>query len=729
MGSIPDPLDSETFVNSLMGAPFCLHHSFSTGETILYVEYKALQSLKRAIPGLNAFPLAKDFHACRCIVAYPMPSNERRDTDSEDANFQQPMFADMWRLLGGTSAALTFVFVPSNSKDVAHILKRIEKQLGALHKSETTSNVSRNGFLSNIGMTLQRESFQESDKRRLLESMMGSILDTVARESHAYKLFVLLDNDNDTMIKYLQEKMAVLEDIKINVESMEDALGLCFRANAFPLSHQTCAKMLEFSGSVERKVPIHTTLPRTTGNVLIGNLMDEGLTLSEKMVFMPETCFNLSTIISGMPGSGKTALAMSLMEQARSRAQMPSLIISPTNEWNDFAGKNRYRIVRIGADDTKINFFRVIGKNTERFYQNLAMLIACATNAGPYKNSIEKCLLSAFQKAYAISPTPDPVELYSTIESAIIEQHGSLSGMTVKYTKHGENIRSALQSLRIILSTPEYAFVNGVKVEELFGKGVIVDLSEVSNAMKPMYYALILNQAYASCEDYDVFGNSSLRFLLCLEEAQLVFGSGEGNESAAVVDITQRIQDFRKKGIGLILVTHNIVDLEPGIRRLCQNKFYFRQSSDISSKASSDLGFSENVEGQASLKLRELPHRICAANVMQDTPSGRSPTGPFFIKTRDYALARSPSAECSQRQGRIAMQIMITIGNIAASSAKVALEYLSEKVEWGITDSKGKITFRNVILDRPYALYIFGEKKRDTRRIQFSSSAFVSLKL
>ncbi|EQD45973.1 hypothetical protein B2A_09061, partial [mine drainage metagenome] len=201
------------------------------------------------------------------------------------------------------------------------------------------------------------------------------------------------------------------------------------------------------------------------------------------------------------------------------------------------------------------------------------------SNAGPYRNSIEKVLLSAFNKSYKDTKDPDPNTVYSNIELAVIEQHAKVTNTSIKYTKHGENIKAALQNLRLIISRPEFAYNNGIDFRSIIERGAVFDLSNVSNNMKPFFYALILNQIYGFAESFDIYGDSKLRMLICLEEAQVVFSNDA--ESAANQDLENRVQNFRKKGIGLFLITHNATDISPRIRRLLQFKMYFRQSADV----------------------------------------------------------------------------------------------------------------------------------------------------
>ena len=84
--------------------------------------------------------------------------------------------------------------------------------------------------------------------------------------------------------------------------------------------------------------------------------------------------------------------------------------------------------------------------------------MAAASSAGPYTRSLEKVLLAAFQKVYKNTQTPDPVSVYEAIKTAVIDQHAKRTNTSTEYTKHGENVRAALQNIRLMLMRPEFAY-------------------------------------------------------------------------------------------------------------------------------------------------------------------------------------------------------------------------------------------------------------------------------
>jgi hypothetical protein len=308
-------------------------------------------------------------------------------------------------------------------------------------------------------------------------------------------------------------------------------------------------------------------------------------------------------------------------------------IIAPTDEWNAFASGHGMNQIRICADGVPINFFSCPEEvEAEFFYHNLALILASAVKAGPYKEPLEKCLINAFRKIYSDTKNPHPVDVYRAIMDSVVAMHGKRTNAGIKYTKHGENIKSSLETLVEILNRLEYSTEEGVQLGSLLGKGVVFDLSNASGNSRGYYYAAILNQLYMAAEAFDNDGEGSLRMIICLEEAQLIFGE---KNSAAVEDVIYKIQDFRKKGIGLVLLTHNAMDIDPRIRRLCQTKLYFKQAPDVAVPASKDLIFTYSDEDSVVSKLKHLDERVCALTYITKDGGEKHSHDTVFVRTHD----------------------------------------------------------------------------------------------
>lgn len=359
---------------------------------------------------------------------------------------------------------------------------------------------------------------------------------------------------------------------------------------------------------------------------------------TKKMIGIEASSLNLGTIITGLPGSGKTNEAMAIIDSIANSGKTKFCVISPTDEWSRFAQGHGFYLLKLYDSKTAINFFTCPDNvSREKFYEDLAMILSSASNAGPYRNPMEKCMLNAFRKVYAVTNNPDPVALYGAIEDSIRKFHAKKTNTGYRYTKHGENIRSALENLRAILSRPEYSAKDGMKLDQVLEKGVVFDLSNVSGNTKPYFYALILNQIYSITSAFDTSGDNELRMLLCIEEAQTIF---KDKDSPAVQDLRYRIQDFRKQGIGLMLLAHNVVDIEQSVRRLCQTKIYLKQAPDVAQVAAKELIFTRATEEEVVLKLKHLDSRIGAFSYIVKSGDEKISQDTIFIRTKDYERRR-----------------------------------------------------------------------------------------
>jgi hypothetical protein len=340
-------------------------------------------------------------------------------------------------------------------------------------------------------------------------------------------------------------------------------------------------------------------------------------------------------IISGLPGTGKTSEAMGIISQISKESEKPYLaIIAPTSEWSTFGHDRGMKVIRLCSDGFPINFFSPpAGVDIKRFYQDLAILLASASESGPYQKPLEKCLINAFRRYYSSNSVINPVLLFKEIQESIIELHGTRSNTAVKYTKHGENIKSSLESLVEILQFPEYSDEGKNDIEGFLSSGVIFDVSAVSVQMKSFFYALILNQLYSIASKFDIKGDDKLRMLICIEEAQLLF---RDPKSATVIDIRSRIQDFRKQGIGLMLLVHSITDIDQDIRRLCQSKLYLKQPTDVAKKAAEDLIFSGVEEDDVVNKLKHMESGYAALNYVVKKNEIKVNPDTVFVKTISY---------------------------------------------------------------------------------------------
>ncbi len=709
--SLPEELDLKGFVDAMLGSPFMICHDLKEMRTLLVTEDSdAIARLKARLAGID-FKETEQAIAMRFssyFVGYAEPQLDKEKKI-------QGALSDLYMILRGTDSRLIVFFTPAGREHVESVRSRIEGMASSKGIRLTKSASSR----SSIGTSdsMQMELFYESDERRMLLSLLETLNDASMKNGAAYNVSLVIDGDA-RLHDYIKSRLFTLEERKISLKDSEQAYAFAMGHYSLPFSHANAAGFLVFSGRIERRQAIMTQYHGTDGDIHIGEYLHGSLTGTGESLCLDRAVLNLGTIISGLPGTGKTMTAMRIVKQLAAKQKSGIVVISPTGEWNAIGNSMGLKVVRVYENHVRINFFKCdSGTKIERFYENLAMLVSYASGAGPYTKTMEKCLLSAFGRVYSSTAAPDPAYVYDEIENAVIEQHGKRSNAGVKFTKHGENTMAALQNLRLMLMKPQFAYPDGIDFSELIEQGVIFDLSRVSNSMKPFFYALILNQIYSFAEMLDEKGNDELRMLICAEEAQLMLDSDE--ESAATLDLGQRIQDFRKKGVGLMLIAHSATDISLGIRRLCQNKFYFRQSADSAKCACADLIFREEEGKLAVERLKSMRQGVCAVSYVTIEGRVRIPNSSVFVSALHYELEAADEPKNDEQPSPIKQPTtrikILDQEEKPKTDAAIELLYVGERVFKGRTDKDGVVIVEGLMQDREYRMLVIGEKKRETK--------------
>ncbi|MDE1869534.1 MAG: ATP-binding protein [Candidatus Micrarchaeota archaeon] len=714
--SLPETLDLPAMVSSVLGAQFMLMHDFSSHRTSLLCDDPELvERISKAIPGFEATPSScPNISRLKAFILFP-PADALE------------ILSDIYRIIGKKEARLYVSFAKPDFHGALVFKRRVEDLLSR----RETRITKMNGGKFAPSHSIQSDLYYNSDERATLLSLLNELNLITATNGSGYRVVLIADEEGDSLERYLSAKGLVLESMALNCRNAESLYSKMREMEAAPLSHQSAAKYLCFSERIERRKIVKTWQAESAkGEIELGRVLEDGVIETKLPIRIRKSSLNLGTILTGLPGTGKSVAAMSLFSDLNGEegSRTSIAVIAPTKEWGQFAARNGLNLIRFYYSNVPINFFRCGSAATrEKFYENLAMLLAHASNAGPYQNSLEKCLLTAFRTVYSSQLCPDPTEVYMQIEEAIIERHAKRTNTAVKYTKHGENIRAALENLRQMLFRPEFAATDGIDIEEMLRQGVVFDLSNVGNNMKQFFYALILNRIYSFADGLDEMGNESLRLAIILEEAQVALSQNE--LSAINLDLKQRIQDFRKKGVGLCLITHSVTDIPASVRRLCQTKLYFRQSSDIARYAAQDLGL--EVEEQDGIgKLRSLEQGSFAALYLESKGNERIPRGPIFAKAQmgsQRAGDRVMPLTLSKIEMETDCQVAIKEAGEPLRNAKVELSYLGMVIARGATDEGGMITFKSLIRGKSYLLAAIGEKKRNGRSVQIRASEKVEL--
>ena len=586
------------------------------------------ENIADAIPGFSIERCEPNFSmdTAEIFCCYKQPTEENTLLPFNDIFYS-----------GFKRGFVAIAFLPLDTIELAKSKTTVEHLLSSKNLKETSTG-TKGVFNSKSSLSVHRELVDGSEERLLLEQILNSVNDSLLNNGMVYNVFIIADSDR-SISDYLSSRMLILKNYRgIKATRLVDAIDGVRRLQSLPFGSSCAGTFLNFYGSHRLGYAIRTHLPYFDSGIELGTFLKDGASPSGIKVSIDPSSLNLGFIITGLPGSGKTREAMavidSLLSHPETKDKTSVVIISPTFEWNEFADSHGLYRIAINDNSVPINFFSCpAGVEKRVFYENLAMILSSASNAGPYQNPMEKCMLNAFRLVYANTDNPDPIHVYNEIENSVIKLHAKKSIAGVKYTKHGENIRSALENLRAILSLPQYSVLAGIKIGDMISKGVVFDLSKVSSSSKAYLYALILNQIYALVSCLDLNGDNELRILMCIEEAQLIFGT---KDNAATQDIKQRIQDFRKQGVGILMLTHNVTDIDPSLRRLCQTKLYLKQAPDVAPIAVKDMVFTHSNDDDTVLKLKLLASGTGALSYVTKVGQQKLPNDTIFIATKQY---------------------------------------------------------------------------------------------
>ena len=717
--SVPtEGIDTSLFIASMGKNPFLLIHDCKSDKTYL----KMLNFNSR-----NDFEL-KYFNACNKGIKL-LPSQFEFDEELLCISFYKGegsrygIIRDVLSKKG--DAYITVLFIPQSQKQIYDFKIIIEKELSSRHTRSMRSYSGGIGIWKETH-SLQNDIYTDSEERKILLSLINDIDQSIIIGSQLYKIFMLLHPNDKNSVDLLEERSRIFSKEKIKISVVNDLLKFTDKPGII-YGSAYAANMVEFLGPSRLSYTIDTFFPTSSGNIKIGNYLKDGAISTDKLVSIPDTAFNLGTIISGLPGMGKTTALMNIIDQVIANNQKAGKrtlvsILSPTGEWDNFGNSHNMNVLRFNDSTMQINFFmpsRMFAY--EKFYQDMALLLSSASNSGPYQGPIEKCMLNAFRHVYIGNNILNPTHIYNHIEESIIKLHGKITNVGIKYTKHGENIHASLENLRAILSKEEYSVTKGVSIERLLEKGAVFSMENMSNNMRPYIYALVLNQLYAIAEHFDVFGDNELRMLICIEEAQIIFKNEQKKTNAATQDLINRIQNFRKKGIGIVLLVHSITDIDPNIRRLCQNKIYMKQPSDISPIASKELVFTYSDNDKITNKLKHLDSSIAAFDFVGKNDNERVSNDSIFLKILHYENKNISTQKITPRTQSAVIISEVYIFDSRSKAQKevsrIRVNYLGEEVYNMKVENNSTIKLK--LLDSRYYIFEFlSETKRILYRLE-----------
>ncbi len=607
---------------ALGSTPFMLVYDSKAKSTYLGIingRDGIVASIERAVPGLSFAEHAATLQiGDNHTFLVPYTNAERHSRD---------LFADFLGMFA--EGLLGLLFIPVTEGVVAEAKMTAEKNLEQIGVKQS---LVIQGKMFNT--STQYELFSESDEIMVLNDILSSINYSITKNGIGYRVRIFYSSDRADILDYVSSRVVVLSKDKgrLSESYIKENSG---NGDALVFGESIAGRFFGMYGAGKIEHVIRTVNPRQIGQLDVGSYVSDSVyKTSDKVAMQPDT-LNLGCIISGLPGMGKSREAMCIIDGAVSLDGKPKVIIlDPTGEWEDFAIAHNMHLIKLQSDSVPINLFRCPDSvDIAKFYADLSIILSSAASAGPYREPLEKCMVNAFRRVYRETRNPSPSKVIEEINDSIIEMHAKVTNAGVKYTKHGENIKSSIETLVEIISREEYSERDGIIIEELLDDGVVFCMSGCSIRSKQFMYSLILNQVYAIASKFDNLGDDRLRMIICIEEAQTVL---KDPESPTVEDMRYRIQDFRKQGIGIMLITHNPLDIDPSIRRLCQTKIYFKQGADVSKIVSEELMFSYSEEDEVAKRMCRLSSGTAVLNYVSRVGAERRTNDTIFISTNGY---------------------------------------------------------------------------------------------
>ncbi len=728
-------VNQKAFFEVLGKNRFLLMYDTTGGHTYIHIDSpiqeKYITALENSISGLEFNKSIKTLNIDNQVsvsVPYVKTTEE-----------QHYIFDDIFKVVRN-KGVLLIAFIPQEEESTISTKKNVEKLLTEF-ETKRSATVHQSRF-SNV--SAQYDVFKDSEDSLVLNDILESINMSITKNGIAYKLFLVSGQGQNEINEYLGSRVLMLNSMKVVVDSTKTLLHNLEKIKAFTVGFSIANRMFGLYGPDKIEYPLSTINPRTSGDVELGRYLDNSVTPTDCKIMIGRDTLNLGCIISGLPGTGKSREAMAIIDSicSESSKKKPNIVIlSPTDEWDDFAVEHNMHLIKLQKDRVPINFFRCPDNiEVSKFYTDLSVIMSAAATSGPYRDPLEKCLINAFRRVYGKTQEPNPSYVFDEIIESVIKLHAKRNNAGTKYTKHGENIKSALEGLLEILSRREYSETRGIHIEDLIKDGVVFNLSNSGVSTKKYLYSMVLNQIYAITSAFDHNGNSELRMLICIEESQTMF---QDSKSPVIEDINHRIQDFRKKGICLMLLTHNITDIDQSVRRLCQTKIYFKQAPDMAPIVARDIMLADSTDEEITKKIRSLDSRIGALNYMSNGSNGRVTHNTIFMMTKEYdgysAYTKDQTSQIHlTSQARMSKDIPVDIHFSYLKGIKVLPEkvtgirfirvrYLGEPIIEKSLDSNP--TRLNLMPDRLYCLDLLDERLKPIKSVKIFSQKIVRVEI
>ncbi len=626
--------------------PFSLTYDFEKNKTLFLtanIKSENVQALQDAWPGLTFKPKENEeleLTSAFRLDGFPFQQaysvkDPQGITQPEHSQKPTARFETLFSALNGKNCHLTIGFQPVSTSE-------LEKERAQFEKILSIDSSSRQGATHDAIMAKNHSHatttaiVEKTDQTRIAAEIVTMINDAKTQNDAINRVSIYGTGPDAPLLKKMLETRYMTHE-----EKLRDVQKARFK---LPLPHgeimsgQYAAEFIHFDpahAKTQTAIPLETiTKDALNTGILLGKELKNAIKPTERTIHLHPDALMLHGLITGLNGMGKTTLAHQIASDCL-KNNVPVITFSPDKEWTRLARSSPNLYIIPLYDSVPFNLVRCPDNTpVQQYYQNLALWLGKAMNAGPYTQPLIKTMLAAFTELYRKKPEPTLEEVYDAIEEATESAFGiRLASGEFKMDKYGHNIKSSLENLRQILLKQNYQAKKGVKIEDCIKNGAVFDASEVSELLKPLFYAFLYSQIFSYVlKNYDEKARH-LRLLLCMEEAHLVFKNDEEHEAKHLTqDLENKLGLLRKRGIGLLFITHFSDQLNESIQRYTQNKISFRQDSHSIDQTIKDLAFPLDdfqLLNKAKTKFLQLkPFEACCRLSDQDNLSH----GPAFIQ-------------------------------------------------------------------------------------------------
>ena len=581
-----------------------------------------------------------------CCVGFP---SEREAQTNDPFSHDLPrcrmeaelIFSEFFSSFRKKDCKILVSFIPARMEDLDHERASYEKKLSKEHARSTERGSQHPGIAfgtSCFSTSASRLVSEGTDETQLAAEIVSMCNNAKNLNDGVFRVSVAgWGKDSGHLRGHLLSKLLHIEEEIDRDCGIERCLPQEKPVGEI-MSGRYASKFISLSSEcAEEKIVID--LPPLPSDVLM-----KGAPLGHELVCGVDDCsreisfcyssLNRHCSITGQQGTGKTTLAISLTLPIL-LDNKPVVVITPSSEWSRLGTANE-KILLVDMASAPMNPMRCPeGVPVDVFYQNLALQISNTMHAGPYTIPLRRTLLRAFRELYATTREPSLEEACVKIHDAVRDAYGSANRNSIRFDKYGQNLSASLENLEELMQKGNFNR-QGIRIEDCIARGAVFDLSGVSKLLRPLVYSFLLTQLFSYAgQKFDEFGENDFRLLLVLEEAHLIFKkqSNDDGSREVVEELENELGAFRKRGIGLMFITHYSDQLSEGIWRHAQNHIVFKQDS-IGARLSIDqLAFdrSNHTAAAAQAKISKLNLGECCCLL---TDQSRKTIGPFFMRVK-----------------------------------------------------------------------------------------------